>query len=51
MSGDGCSSICQIEAAFEVVRGDFGSPETFAERALGLDVKARERLKADLLDG
>ena len=40
-----------LEAAFEVVRGDFGSPEAFAETALGLDAAARERLKADLLAG
>ena len=38
-----------LEAAFAVVRDDFGSPEAFAERALGLDAPARERLKADLL--
>jgi protein-tyrosine phosphatase len=40
-----------LEAAFEVVRGDFGSPEAFAEKALGLDAAARQRLKADLLEG
>ena len=40
-----------LEAAFEVVRGDFGSPEVFAEKALGIDAAARERLKADLLEG
>jgi protein-tyrosine phosphatase len=39
-----------LEAAFEVVRADFGSPEAFAEKALGLDAAARERLKADLLE-
>ena len=38
-----------LEAAFEVVRADYGSPEAFAEKALGLDAGARERLKADLL--
>ena len=38
-----------LEAAFEVVRADYGSAEAFAERALGLDAPARERLKADLL--
>ena len=37
--------------AFAVVRDDFGSPEAFAEKALGLDAKARERLKTDLLEG
>src|SRR6267154_1393451 len=37
-----------LEAAFEVVRADFGGPEAFAERALGLGAAARERLKADL---
>ena len=40
-----------LEAAFEVVRGDFGTPEAFAEKALGIDAAARERLKADLLEG
>lgn len=40
-----------LEAAFEVVRDDFGSVDTFAERALGLDAARRDRLKADLLDG
>ncbi|MBS0220561.1 MAG: tyrosine-protein phosphatase [Proteobacteria bacterium] len=40
-----------LEAAFEVVRTDFGSAEAFAEKALGLDSAARDRLKADLLEG
>jgi protein-tyrosine phosphatase len=40
-----------LEAAFEVVRADFGSAEAFAECALGLDAKAREQMKADLLEG
>jgi protein-tyrosine phosphatase len=40
-----------LEAAFDVVAKDFGGPEIFAEKALGLDAKARERLKADLLEG
>jgi protein-tyrosine phosphatase len=39
-----------LEAAFDVVRADYGSAETFAEKALGLDAKARERLKAELLE-
>jgi protein-tyrosine phosphatase len=39
-----------LEAAFEVVRADFGTPEGFAEKALGLDTSARERLRADLLE-
>jgi protein-tyrosine phosphatase len=39
-----------LEAAFDVVRADFGGPEAFAERALGLDAAARERLKTDLLE-
>ncbi|MFO1081947.1 MAG: tyrosine-protein phosphatase [Reyranellaceae bacterium] len=39
-----------LEAAFEVVRGDFGGPEAFAERALGLDAAARRRLQDELLD-
>jgi protein-tyrosine phosphatase len=38
-----------LEAAFDVLRADFGSPEAFADKALGLDAPARERLKADLL--
>jgi protein-tyrosine phosphatase len=40
-----------LEAAFDVVRADFGSPEGFAEKALGLDAASRERLKAELLEG
>ena len=40
-----------LEAAFEVVRNDFGTPEAFAEKALGLGAAERERLKRDLLDG
>src|SRR5229473_3010704 len=40
-----------LEAAFEVVRADFGGPEAFAEKALGLDAAARKQLKADLLEG
>jgi protein-tyrosine phosphatase len=40
-----------LEAAFDVVRQDFGGAEVFAEKALGLDAKARERLRADLLEG
>ena len=40
-----------LEAAFDVVRGDFGGPEAFAERALGLDAAARARLQDELLDG
>ena len=39
-----------LEAAFDVVRADYGSSETFAEKALGLDAAARQRLKADLLE-
>jgi protein-tyrosine phosphatase len=39
-----------LEAAFEVVKADFGGPEAFAERALGLDAKCIERLRADLLE-
>ncbi len=38
-----------LEAAFDVVSADYGSPEAFAEKALGLDAKLRGRLKADLL--
>ncbi|MCA0202623.1 MAG: tyrosine-protein phosphatase [Proteobacteria bacterium] len=40
-----------LEAAFEVVRGDFGTPEDFAEKALGIGADLRERLKRDLLEG
>ncbi len=40
-----------LEAAFDVVRSDFGGPEAFAERALGLDTAGLERLRAELLDG
>ncbi len=40
-----------LEAAFEVMRSDFGSPEIFAEKALGLDVQRRRQLQADLLEG
>jgi len=39
-----------LEAAFDVVRADFGSPEAFADKALGLDAATRERLKADFLE-
>ena len=39
-----------LEAAFSVVRDDYGSPEAFAEKALGIDAKARDRLKAELLE-
>ncbi|MBS0519323.1 MAG: tyrosine-protein phosphatase [Proteobacteria bacterium] len=39
-----------LEAAFEVVRADFGGPEVFAADALGLDVDARRRLKDELLE-
>ena len=39
-----------LEAAFAVVRDDYGSAEAFAEKALGLDAAARERLKAELLE-
>jgi hypothetical protein len=34
-----------------VVRADYGSPEAFAEKALGLDERQRQRLRADLLEG
>jgi len=39
-----------LEAAFAAVREDYGSIEAFAEKSLGLDAKARERLKAELLE-
>jgi protein-tyrosine phosphatase len=39
-----------LEAAFEVVRADFGSPEGFATKALGLDKDSLERLKFELLE-
>src|SRR5437868_6735897 len=38
-----------LEAAFAVVRDDFGSPEAFADKALGLDAPARQRPNADPL--
>src|SRR5690348_11737037 len=34
-----------LEAAFEVVRADYGSPEAFAEKALGLGEQQRQQLK------
>ena len=41
-----------LEAAFDVVRGDFGSSEAFAEKALGLDGARRASgSRADLLEG
>ncbi len=40
-----------LEAAFDVVRADYGGLDTFAEQALGVDGGRRERLKADLLEG
>jgi protein-tyrosine phosphatase len=39
-----------LEAAFAAVREDYGSAEAFAEKALGIDAAARERLKAELLE-
>src|SRR5262245_9906228 len=39
-----------LEAAFEVVRAEFGNADAFAERALGLDRAIRERLRAELLE-
>ena len=39
-----------LEAAFEVVHADFGGPEDFAERALGLDKGALQRLRMGLLE-
>lgn len=38
-----------LDAAFAVLRSEFGDPESFAEKALGLDAAARRRLQADLL--
>ncbi len=40
-----------LEAAFEVVQADFGGPEAFAEKALGLGAAAHQRLKEELLEG
>jgi len=40
-----------LEAAFAVVRADFGSPQAFAERALGLPQAAKRKLVEGLLDG
>ena len=39
-----------IETALNRMHADFGSPESFADRALGLDSAALHRLKADLLE-
>ena len=39
-----------LEAAFEVVHADYGGPEGFADKALGLDNNALRRLKVDLLE-
>jgi protein-tyrosine phosphatase len=39
-----------LEAAFEVVKADFGSAEAFAEQALGLGPAARQRLRSELLE-
>jgi protein-tyrosine phosphatase len=39
-----------LEAAFEVLHADFGSAEAFAEKALGLDAAACERLRMELLE-
>jgi protein-tyrosine phosphatase len=39
-----------LEAAFEVLHADFGSAEAFAEKALGLDAAACERLRTELLE-
>jgi protein-tyrosine phosphatase len=40
-----------LDAAFAVLRSEFGDPESFADKALGLDATARRRLQADLLEG
>jgi protein-tyrosine phosphatase len=40
-----------LDAAFAVVRNEYGDPVGFAEKALGLDPAARRRLQADLLEG
>jgi protein-tyrosine phosphatase len=40
-----------LDAAFAVLRSEFGDPESFAEKALGLDATARRRLQGDLLQG
>jgi protein-tyrosine phosphatase len=39
-----------LEAAFEVVKADFGSAEAFAEQALGLGPVARGKLQSELLE-
>ncbi len=39
-----------LEAAFEVVQTDFGGPQAFAERALGIGPKAVDQLRMDLLE-
>jgi protein-tyrosine phosphatase len=40
-----------LDAAFDVVRAEYGSPEGFAEKALGIDAGRCERLRVDLLEG
>jgi len=40
-----------LDAAFAVLRAEFGDPESFAEKALGLDASGRRRLQVDLLEG
>ena len=40
-----------LDAAFAVLRSEFGDPESFADKALGLDAPARRRLQVDLLEG
>jgi protein-tyrosine phosphatase len=39
-----------MEVVFDLIRADFGSPESFAERALGFDGAALRHLKVELLD-
>lgn len=39
-----------LEAAFEIVRSDFGNAEAFAEKALGLDAAVLAKLRTELLE-
>ena len=40
-----------LEAAFAVLRQEYKDPEGFAEKALGLETAALQRLRSDLLEG
>lgn len=40
-----------LEAAFAVLRAEYKDPEGFAEKALGVEAVALQRLRSDLLEG